>query len=67
MRGPVDAYKLTLTFEAQGEAEIELATIPEHTRRFYGLRVVSDPNWRKARYESGHGWMVRHPGFDLMH
>lgn len=42
-----------------------LAGIKQSTVRFYQLEVA--PLQRHAPSFSGHGWMVRHPGYDLMY
>lgn len=47
------------------EAAWALAAIPANKVRFYQLEVA--PLKKKQPVAGGHGWMVRHPGYDLMH
>jgi hypothetical protein len=44
-----------------------MAALPERTVRFYQLEVQVAPPPARYPFNGDHGWMLRHPGYDLMH
>lgn len=54
-------------YSTREEAERDLSQIAVNKVRFYGLTVVSRKNASHLPTVGGHGWLVRHPGFDPIH
>ena len=52
-------------WDTEEEAQMALTACELHTIAFYGLRIVRVRSQRT--YDRGNGWMVGHPGYDLMY
>lgn len=56
-----------IVFPSAEDAENALSEIEPRLVRFYGLVIVPAEKSSALPKIGGNGWMVRHPGYDLMH